>query len=40
MRFLHIINPLGPMHRLTKSHDPITYDLVRRCIGPQGLIIC
>ena len=40
MRLLHIINPLGPMHRLTKSHDPITYDLVRRCIGPQGLIIC
>ena len=25
LRFLHIINPWGPMHRLTKSHDPITY---------------
>ena len=25
LRFLLIINPLGPIHRLTKSHDPITY---------------
>ena len=25
LRFLHIINPWGPMHHLTKSHDPITY---------------
>ena len=25
LRFLHIINPWGPMHRLTKSHDSITY---------------
>ena len=39
LRFLHIINPWGPMHRLTKSHDPITYIKHVIC-KKQNLLSC
>ena len=39
LRFLHIINPGGPMHRLTKSHDPITYIKHVIC-KKQNLLSC